>query len=75
MLGMGAGCRGSRLIPVEASGSPAFAQYRAKPDGTGHFAWGLVVLELEGNEVAGVNTFLDTATLFPAFGLPLELPA
>lgn len=73
MLGMGAGCRGSRLVPVDASGSPAFGQYRAKPDGTGHIAWGLVVLELEGPAVSGVNTFLDTATLFPAFGLPLAL--
>jgi RNA polymerase sigma-70 factor (ECF subfamily) len=29
LLGFGAGCRGSRLVPVEASGgAPAFAQYR-----------------------------------------------
>src|SRR5688572_13603276 len=28
LTGPGAGCRGSRLVPVAASGSPAFAQYR-----------------------------------------------
>jgi RNA polymerase sigma-70 factor (ECF subfamily) len=74
LLGMGAGCRGSRLLPTAACGSPAFAQYRVNPTG-GHIAWGLVVLELSGGEIAGYNTFLDTGTLFPKFGLPMELPA
>src|SRR5918995_1902433 len=30
LLGAGAGCRGSRYAPVEANGSPAFAQWRAE---------------------------------------------
>src|SRR5262245_21493574 len=74
MLGMGSGCRGSRLLPTAACGSPAFGQYRPNPDG-GHKAWSLIVLELSDDRIAGVNSFLDTEMLFPRFDLPLELPA
>jgi RNA polymerase sigma-70 factor (ECF subfamily) len=70
MLGLGNGCRGSRLVPTTACGSPAFAQYRPSPEG-GHKAWALIVLELSGDRIAGVNSFLDTENLFPRFGLPL----
>ena len=70
--GMGAGCRGSRLIPTAACGSPAFAQYRVNPAG-GYSAWALVVLELDGDRIAGWNSFLDTETLFPRFDLPLQI--
>lgn len=73
MLGLGCGCRGSRLIPTSASGWPAFAQYRPDPDG-GHKAWALIVLELAGNQIAGVNSFLDVEQLFPRFGFALHLP-
>jgi RNA polymerase sigma-70 factor, ECF subfamily len=68
----GAGCRGSRLVPTAACGSPAFGQYRASPEG-GHRPWALVVLELAGDRIAGWNSFLDTETLFPRFGLPAAL--
>jgi RNA polymerase sigma-70 factor (ECF subfamily) len=74
LLGVGAGCRGSRLLPTAACGSPAFAQYRANPAG-GHSAWALIVLELHGDRIAGWNSFLDTEALFPRFDLPLTLPA
>ncbi len=74
MLGPGHGCRGSRMVATAACGMPAFAQYRPSPEG-GHFAWGLVVLELDGERIADWNTFLDTETLFPRLGLPLRLPA
>jgi RNA polymerase sigma-70 factor (ECF subfamily) len=74
LLGLGCGCRGSRLIPTAASGWPAFAQYRPNPEG-GHKAWALIVLELSGDRIAGVNSFLDTENLFPKFGLPLIFPA
>lgn len=72
MLGLGCGCRGSRLVATSASGWPAFAQYRPNPEG-GHKAWALIVLELSGNQIAGVNSFLDTEKLFPHFGFPLTL--
>lgn len=72
MLGPGHGCRGSRLLPLEVSGLPAFAQYRARPEG-GHAPWALIVLELSGDRIQNVTNFLDTEHLFPRFGLPGEL--
>jgi RNA polymerase sigma-70 factor (ECF subfamily) len=74
MLGCGIGCRGSRLVPTVANGSPAFGQYRPAPDG-GHEAWALQVIEVSGGKIVGLNSFLDTAALFPLFGLPLRLEA
>jgi RNA polymerase sigma-70 factor (ECF subfamily) len=69
LLGPGAECRGSRLVPVAAcGGSPAFAQYRRGTD-----AWALIVLELDGPRISGWTSFLDVETLFPMFGLPLTL--
>jgi RNA polymerase sigma-70 factor (ECF subfamily) len=72
-LGPGVGCRGSRLVATEASGLPAFAQYRPDPAG-GHRAWALNVLELDGDAVATMTAFLDVETLFSRFDLPLTLP-
>lgn len=73
LAGRGAGCRGSRLVPVEANGMPAFGQYRPSEDGGPHRPWGLIVLELSDEGVASWTTFLDTEALFPRFGLPAEL--
>jgi RNA polymerase sigma-70 factor (ECF subfamily) len=74
LLGMGLECKGSRVLPATAGcGSPTFGQYRVNPEG-GHKAWALVVLELSGDRIAGWNSFLDTDTLFPRFGLPMALP-
>lgn len=72
-LGPGIACQGSRLVPVRANGSPAFGQY--KPSGTdGKLEpWSLQVLELENGRITGITFFLDTARLFPLFGLPLHL--
>lgn len=70
MLGMGCGCRGSRLVATEACGSPAFGQYRADPEG-GHKAWALIVLELSDDGIVAMNSFLDVERLFPRFGLPI----
>lgn len=75
MVGPGAGCRGSRLLPVEANGSPAFAQYRPSASGSGHDPWALQVLDLRDGVVVGLHAFLDTDRLFPLFGLPMHLPA
>ena len=74
MLGLGSGCRGSRLVSTAACGWPAFAQYRPAPQG-GHKAWALIVLELASDQIVGVNSFLDTEALFPRFDLPLALPS
>src|SRR5207302_3550200 len=74
MLGPGIPCRGSRLIPTSANGCPAFGQYRPDPAG-GHAPWALQVLEISGDRVSGIQSFLDAEELFPAFGLPAHLPA
>jgi RNA polymerase sigma-70 factor (ECF subfamily) len=74
MLGVGNGCRGSRLLPANACGSPAFGQYRPNPEG-GHKPWALIVLEFSEGAISGMTYFLDTESFFPRFGLPMELPA
>lgn len=74
MLGRGGGCQGSRLLPVAASGLPAFGQYKPAEPGVLR-PWALIVLELRGDLLSHTNYFLDTATLFPRFGLPPQLPA
>jgi RNA polymerase sigma-70 factor (ECF subfamily) len=72
MAGVGIGCKGSRLIPVEAcGGTPAFAQYRQG----GAQAWSLIMLDLDGDRIVNVTNFWDVETLFPRFGLPMQLPA
>ena len=72
-LGRGAGCRGSRLVPTQACGAPAFGQYKPDPDGGPHKPWALIVLEVDRDRITAMNFFLDTARLFPRFGLPPEL--
>jgi RNA polymerase sigma-70 factor (ECF subfamily) len=71
-LGPGIGCRGSKLIATEANGSPAYAQYKPSPEG-GCEPWALQVLDVSGDRIAGITFFLDTAHLFPLFGLPGRL--
>jgi RNA polymerase sigma-70 factor (ECF subfamily) len=75
LLGRGLGCRGSRLVQTRACGVPAFAQYRASGPHGGFEAWALIVLETKDGRIASWNSFLDTETLFPMFGLPLKLAA
>ena len=73
-LGPGIGCRGSRLIAVEANGMPAFGQYKPGADG-GLEPWSLQVLEIADGRIVGISFFLDTERLFPMFGLPPRLDA
>jgi RNA polymerase sigma-70 factor (ECF subfamily) len=75
-FGPGIGCSGSRVIPtVTANGSPAFGQYKPSESGSGHDPWALQVIELERGKIRELTFFLDTATLFPLFGLPPRLDA
>jgi RNA polymerase sigma-70 factor, ECF subfamily len=72
-FGPGNTCRDSRVIPTtSANGSPAFGQWRPRPDGEGYEPWALQVLEVEDGKIVELTFFLDTATVFPLFGLPLE---
>jgi RNA polymerase sigma-70 factor (ECF subfamily) len=70
--GTGAACRGSYLVPTVANGSPAFGQYKPSGDGGALEPWSLQVLEVSDGRIAGITFFLDTATLFPLFGLPFQ---
>jgi RNA polymerase sigma-70 factor (ECF subfamily) len=73
LLGSGAACRGSRMLPTAANGSAAFGQYRPSgPDGR-HEPFALQVIEVSGDRITGINSFLDTESLFPLFGLPARL--
>jgi RNA polymerase sigma-70 factor (ECF subfamily) len=70
LLGCGVACRGSRLVPVEAcGGTPAFAQYRQG----GAEPWALLMLEVQGDRITSMTSYLDVETLFPRFGLPMRL--
>jgi len=71
-LGPGSECRGSRLVPTTANSAPAFGQYRPSGPGGRHEPWSLQVLQLSGDRIVGIDSFLDTR-LFPLFGLPTRL--
>ncbi len=75
MLGRGIACNGSRLVPTAACGLPAFGQYKPAGPGEPLQPWSLVVLEVDGDRIGTLHHFLDTQTLFPRFGLPMELSA
>jgi RNA polymerase sigma-70 factor (ECF subfamily) len=75
-FGPGIGCSGSRVIPtVSANGAPAFGQYKPSESGRGYDPWALQVVEIEDGRIAELTFFLDTARVFPLFGLPGHLDA
>ena len=75
-VGPGIGCRGSRVIPtVAANGAPAFGQYKPSETGEGYEPWALQVLQIEDGRIVELTFFLDTKTVFPRFGLPLQFEA
>jgi RNA polymerase sigma-70 factor (ECF subfamily) len=71
LRGPGSECRGSRFVPIEANGMPAFAQWRPNPDG-GFDAWAIHVLRVSGGRIAGIEFFVDPG-LFPLFDLPVRI--
>jgi RNA polymerase sigma-70 factor (ECF subfamily) len=72
-FGPGIGCKDSIVLPaLSANGMPTFGQYKPSPNG-GHDPWALQVLELSGGRISELTFFLDTARLFPLFGLPPHL--
>jgi len=73
-LGPGYACEGSKLVPISANGSPAFAQYKPDPAG-GYSAWSLQVLDVSGDRITGIMFFLDVEAFYPLFDLPLRLEA
>ncbi|WP_326652145.1 sigma-70 family RNA polymerase sigma factor [Streptomyces sp. NBC_01750] len=73
MLGVGEVCRGSKLVPTVANGSPAFAHYHPSGTGEGYEPWALIVLEIRKGMIVGMDFFLDTKRWFPLFELPTRL--
>jgi RNA polymerase sigma-70 factor (ECF subfamily) len=71
MLGPGAECRGSRLLPTAANGCAAFAQYRSDGRG-GRTPWALQVVETDGNLISGLHCYV-LPELFAFFGFPPAL--
>jgi RNA polymerase sigma-70 factor (ECF subfamily) len=70
-VGPGIECTGSRLLPGQANGCPAYAQYRVDPAG-GHAPWALQVLELRGERIEAIHAFLGSEA-FERFGFPSRL--
>ena len=72
MLGPGAACRASRMVPVMANGSLAYAQY--KPSGTPgrREPWAIHLIETSGQRITGITNFVN-GDLFALFGLPPHL--
>ncbi len=70
-LGPGGGCRDSRMIPVRANGSPAFAQYKPGP-GSSRVPWAVHLLEVRDGRISSITNFVGE-DVFRVFGLPLQL--
>ncbi|RII20873.1 ECF RNA polymerase sigma factor SigG [Streptomyces sp. YIM 130001] len=71
LVNQGAGCRGSKLLPTFANGTPAFAHYKPDPDNADRMApWALQIIETSGGRITGFHCFLDTKRWFPLFGFP-----
>lgn len=75
LTGPAVGCRGSRLVPTFANGSPAFGQYRPSTEGTGFDPWALQVIDFSGDRITDISVFRDTERLFPLFDLPAHIHA
>jgi RNA polymerase sigma-70 factor, ECF subfamily len=72
LVGQGFACKGSRLVPLQANGSSAFAQYKLSDEPGVRKPWAIVVVETDGRRVTEICSFLGDEH-FKAFGLPLEL--
>jgi RNA polymerase sigma-70 factor (ECF subfamily) len=66
--------RQRRLLPTRANGSPAFGLYYRESEADAYQLFGLVVLRVEGEQIASLVAFLDLESLSP-FALPPTLPS
>jgi RNA polymerase sigma-70 factor (ECF subfamily) len=75
-FGPGIACRGSRLLSAAmANGAIAYGQYKPSESGSGYDPWALQVVELGEGGIRELTFFLDTARIFPLFGLPERIEA
>jgi RNA polymerase sigma-70 factor, ECF subfamily len=68
------GAQQIRFVPTRANGQPALGHYIEDAHSPVLRCYGLLVLTLEGERIAGITRFRDSAIL-PRFGLPRTLPA
>jgi RNA polymerase sigma-70 factor, ECF subfamily len=71
LQGGGIGCKGSRLLPIQANGCAAFGQYRVDPSG-GFSPWAIQIVEVSGERISAFHAFVYPH-LFAYFGLPTHL--
>jgi RNA polymerase sigma-70 factor (ECF subfamily) len=69
-VGPGAGCRGSRLVPVTVSGTAGFGSYKSAAPGRWE-PWALQVVEVRDGRISAHHNFLDAR--FEDYGLPPAL--
>lgn len=62
-----------RLRPTSANGRPALAIYRMSQDRE-PIPHGITVLQIEGEQVVGIDSFIDPA-LLPRFGFSTDVPS
>ena len=71
MVGPGIGCKGSKLIPVQASGTAGFASY--KPAAPGRWEpWAIQIIDVRDGLISAHHNYLFPE-LFAEFGLPDHL--
>jgi RNA polymerase sigma-70 factor (ECF subfamily) len=76
MVGPGAECRGSRLVPLRVNGQAAFAQYRPSGPGGRLEPWSIHLPRVRDGRVVELTYFLDPPaeqSIFALFGLPDHL--
>ena len=61
-----------RLLPTRANGSPAFGLYRREARADVYQLFGMVVLGMEGEQIASLVAFLDVSSI-SSFALPPTL--
>jgi RNA polymerase sigma-70 factor (ECF subfamily) len=62
-----------RLLPTRANGSPAFVLYRREAGADVYQLFGMVVLGMEGEQIASLVAFLELSSI-SCFALPPTLP-
>lgn len=63
-----------RMVPTRANQRPAVATYLRGPGDTEFLATAIGVVDIAGEHIVAITAFHDPG-LFPAFGLPMRMPA
>ncbi|MDN5853296.1 MAG: RNA polymerase subunit sigma-70 [Actinomycetia bacterium] len=72
LMGASDACAQDRLVPTDVNGQVGFGQYRPADDGELR-PFALVAVELRGERIGHIATFLGSGGRFAEFGLPESL--